>query len=568
MSVDLVITGGTVVDGTGGPSRPADIGIRDGRVVAVGDLPDDARATIDAGGRVVAPGFVDVHTHVDAQVLWDPLLTPSSLHGVTTAIGGNCGFTLSPLDSESTDYLVRMLAVVEGMPLDALRAGVPGDWRSTAEYLDRLDGTLAVNAGFSVGHSALRRVVMGEEATQRTARPDEMAAMVTLLRDGLRAGALGFSSSWGPAHFDADGAPVPSRAADLSELLGLAAVCGEFDGTALEFIPGRVDAFGPTEREVLVKMSTAARRPLNWNVVRIGADTVDDARALVDAVAPARDGGGRVVGLNMPIPSRARFSFLTGFVLEALPGWGPVMALPVPERLEALRDPAVRARLAATRPEHAGLREIAEFSNRVIAEVFDPALAHLAGRPVADLADEHGVTPLEALLDVACADGLRTTFTRPPSEPSSDDWAAMVAVWREGGMVIGGSDAGAHLDFTAYFDYPVWVLEHGVRRHGALSVEEAVHLMTAVPAALYGLRDRGVLRVGAAADVVVFDPETVASGPLETRFDLPAGAGRLYGEPVGVDAVLVNGTVIVDHGAPVGDARPGTLLRSGRDTGW
>ncbi len=200
--------------------------------------------------------------------------------------------------------------------------------------------------------------------------------------------------------------------------------------------------------------------------------------------------------------------------------------------------------------------------------MFDPALAHLAGRHVADLADEHGTSPFEALLDVVCADGLRTTFTRPPSQPTTADWEAMAALWRDGGIVIGGSDAGAHLDFTAYFDYPVYLLEHAVRTHGVLSVEEAVHLVTAVPAALYGLRDRGVLRVGAAADVVVFDPATVASGPLETRFDLPAGAGRLYGEPVGIDAVLVNGRVIVDHGTPVAGARPGTLLRSGRDTTW
>ncbi len=562
--LDVAIRGGEVIDGTGAARSRADVGIKDGRIVEIGTLSESARTTIDAAGRIVAPGFVDIHTHFDAQVFWDPYLTPSSLHGVTTVLAGNCGFTLAPLDDDAAGYLVPMLSVVEGMPLAALQAGVPADWRSTGEYLDRIDGTLALNAGFSVGHSALRRVVMGAEANERAAIPSEVDRMAAMLREGLAAGALGFSSSWGAAHVDAASRPVPSRLAEFSELRALAAVCADFDGTSLEFIPPRVDAFGEREREVLTGLTAAARQPLNWNIYRVTAGTEAAAREMV-AVTNDDPSRARVVGLTMPIPSRARFSFATGFVLEVLPGWHDVMTLPLRERREALQSRQVRDRLAATAGSDPVLAEIADWSNRVIAEVFDPSLQPFVGRHVDDLATERATTPFDALLDVVCADDLRTLFTRPETFLSAADWRATADVVREGGMVIGGSDAGAHLDFTAYFDYPVYVIEHGVRERGALRLEEAVQMLTSMPARLAGLRDRGLLRAGACADVVVFDEATVASGPMHTRFDLPAGAGRLYSEPAGIDCVLVNGQPVVSAGQLTG-ATPGVLLRSGRDT--
>jgi N-acyl-D-aspartate/D-glutamate deacylase len=563
--LDVAVRGGAVVDGTGAPRRRADVGIADGRVVAIGEV-GQAHRTIDADGLVVAPGFCDVHTHFDAQAFWDGALTPSPFHGVTSAMAGNCGFTLAPLDDTAADYLVRMLAVVEGMPLDALRAGVPMDWTTTAGYLDRLEGRLAINAGFMVGHSALRRVVMGPAATERNATEDEVAAMAKLLRDGLEAGGMGFSSSWGAAHKDGDGANVPSRHADASELLALAAVCRTVDGTSLEFIPPRTDQFDEVQRELLVGMSAAAGRSLNWNVMRVTSGSEEATRRQLDVGAYARANGADVVALHMPIPSRARFSFGTGFVLDVLPGWQEIMNLPIKERVVALRHPDVRRRLAAGAEAAVGpLREIAEWDKRVITETFTPEARPYQGRRVADIAREEGKDPFDALLDVACADELATTFSRLPSFPSVDDWRAAVDVWRDAGAIIGASDAGAHLDFTAYFDYPVYVIEHAVREHGLLPLEEAVHLMTDVPARLYGMRDRGRLAEGAWADVVVFDEATVASGEMSTRFDLPAGAGRLYGEPVGVHQVLVNGDVVVSEGA-LTDARPGRVLRSGRDT--
>jgi N-acyl-D-aspartate/D-glutamate deacylase len=562
---DSAIRGGTLVDGTGAPRRRADVGITDGRITAIGEV-GPAALEIDATDRIVGPGFVDVHSHFDAQVFWDPTLSPSSLHGITTTFAGNCGFTLAPLDDHAIDYLVRMLAVVEGMPLDALQAGVPGDWRSTADFLDRIDGTLSVNAGFMVGHSALRRVAMGADATQRTATADELDHMVALLRAGLAAGGIGFSSSWGAAHFDGDGRPVPSCFADRDELVALARVCGEFAGTSLEFLPARVDRFDDEQLDLVTSMSAAAGRPLNWNVIRILETNADEVAEVLRPGSHARAQGAKIVALNMPIPSRARFSFKTGFVLDALPEFGAVLSLPLDERRRALADPEVRNRLRAGAARTNGpLAEIAQWGNRIISETFTAAARPYEGRLVADIARDEGKDELDALLDVVVADELATKFTRPTTEPTHGDWVASVDAWRDGRAMIGASDAGAHLDFTAYFDYPVYVIEKAVRGHGVLTLEEAVHLMTEVPARLYGLRDRGRVQLGAHADLVVFDESTIGSGALGTRFDLPAGAGRLYAEPTGIDRVVVNGTTIVLDGV-VTDARPGTLLRSGRDT--
>jgi N-acyl-D-aspartate/D-glutamate deacylase len=481
-------------------------------------------------------------------------------------MAGNCGFTLTPMTPDAADYLVRMLAVVEGMPLSALRAGVPLDWTNTGEYLDQLEGRLAINAGFLVGHSAMRRVVMGSAATQRYATPDEVAAMARLLRDGLEAGGIGFSSSWGRAHLDGDGAPVPSRSADVAELIALASVAKEFEGTSIEFLPPMVDSFTPEIVDLLTAMSVAASSPLNWNVMRVTSGTTAEGAALLEAGAEARRRGGAVVALTMPIPSRARFSFGTGFVLEMLPGWGPVMALPHADKKVALTDPETRRRLRdGARSARGSLGEIGRWDSRLISQTFAPELKDYQGRAVTDIARAEGKEPLDALLDIAVADDLRTTFTRQQPEPSREDWEAAVAVWRDTNAVIGASDAGAHLDFTAYFDYPVYVLERAVRQHQVLGLEEAVHLTTEVPASLYGVRDRGRVAQGNWADLVVFDEATVGSGELETRFDLPGGAGRLYAEPTGVHHVVVNGDVIVGDGM-LTDQRPGRILRSGRDT--
>src|SRR2546422_4154118 len=265
--LDVVIRGADVVDGTGAPKRRADVGITDGVIVDVGRIGEAAHRTVDADGLVLAPGFVDVHTHFDAQVFWDPYLTPSCFHGMTTIVGGNWGFSGAPLVPEHGAYLMSMLARVEGMPLDTLQQGVPWDWTSMASYLDRLEGTLGVNAGFMVGHSAVRRAVMGEDSVRREATEAELQAMGALLGESLAAGGLGLSSSWATTHVDADGEPVPSRHGNLDELLALCSVVSEHPGTTLEFIPVAGGPAEPVITDVIARMSLAANPPLNSDVL-------------------------------------------------------------------------------------------------------------------------------------------------------------------------------------------------------------------------------------------------------------------------------------------------------------
>src|SRR3984885_5613573 len=347
--LDVIIRGGDVVDGTGTPRRRADVGVLDGNIVEVGGVPDEAVSVIDATGMVVTPGFVDVHTHFDAQVFWDSALTPSPFHGVTTALAGNCGFTIAPLSTDPADgeYLMRMLARVEGMPLEALREGVPWSWTSTEQYLGSIDGNLGINAGFMVGHSAIRRVVMGADANRREAPPDEVAGMGRLLHDSLEAGGIGLSSSWARTHNDADGHMVPSRYAERGEILRLCAVLRDYEGTSLEFIPMNGPSFEPWAVELMADMSAAARRQLNWNVMTVSAANIVQCREKLKAGDHAAEKGVKVVALTVPMSFGARLNFASGFVFDAMPDWEGAMALPLAEKLAVFRDPEGRARLNA-----------------------------------------------------------------------------------------------------------------------------------------------------------------------------------------------------------------------------
>ncbi len=564
---DVIIRGGEVVDGTGAPRRRADVGIRDGRIVEIGIIDADASRVIDATGKVVAPGFVDVHTHYDAQVFWDSALTPSPQHGVTTVLAGNCGFTIAPLSDDPSDgeYLMRMLARVEGMPLESLQTGVPWSWKSTAEYLDTIEGNLGVNAGFMVGHSAIRRVVMGAAANQRAATADELAAMSKLLHDGLDAGGMGFSSSWARTHNDGDRAMVPSRHATREELLEFCRVVGEHAGTSLEFIP-MVGPFEPWAVELMADMSATAKRPLNWNLLAVNAKNADEAPGKLAAGDLARERGGKVVALTVPVSVPLRISFAAGFTLDAMKGWEELMLAPMERKLEVFSDPEQRAALneLAQAPDNP-MRGLANWSTKHIFDVVAEENRKYIGHTVGEIAAAEGEDPWDTLCRIALADGLRTSFGINPGPDSREDWLARRDVWRDSRAIMGASDAGAHLDMLATFNYATLVLADAVRTHGVISLEEAIHRMTDVPARLYGLIDRGRIEAGWHADVIVIDPDTVGSDPIEMQYDLPGGAGRLYADSRGVEHVLVNGRAIIAEGKLTAD-RPGTLLRSGTHT--
>lgn len=571
--LDIKIIGGTVIDGTGAASTRADVGVTDGRIVAVGDVPDDARRVIDATDLVVAPGFIDLHTHYDAQAFWDGTLSPSPLHGVTTVMAGNCGFSIAPLTgvdggevrADDADYLMRMLARVEGMPLESLQQGVPWNWGTSAEYFDMLDGTLMPNAGFMVGHSALRRVVMHDDASERAATADEIAQMATLLRRGLAAGGMGFTSTWSTSHNDHRGRPVPSRAATKDELLALCSVVSEFPGTQLEFIPA-VGQFSDDTFRLMGAMSAAANRPLNWNLLQVYAQNWDLVQHQLAGFDIAAAEGGRVLALTLPDTFRLRLNFTSGFILDILHGWDTLMALPVDEKIRQLRDPGCRAEWNRLAQSTEGTqRAIANWAGYWVLETFSDEWKPYEGRIIGEIARELGREAWDVLVDIVLADGLRTVIANQDRGQDDATWSRRVEVWRDHRAVVGASDAGAHLDMIDSFAYSTILLARAVRERELLPMEEAVHYLTGAPAALYGLHERGRIAVGLCADLQVFDPSTIGPGPVAMKFDLPGGAGRVYGEAIGVHHVMVNGVPCVEQGELL-SARPGKLLRSGADT--
>jgi N-acyl-D-aspartate/D-glutamate deacylase len=541
--LDVLIKGGTIVDGSGQPAR---------------------NQTIDAKGRVVSPGFIDVHTHYDAQAFWDGTLSPSPYHGVTTVVAGNCGFSIAPLSPEAGPYLMKMLSRVEGMPLESLEKGVPWDWRTFGEYLDKLENKLSVNAGFMVGHSAIRRTVMGERAVGHAATPEELAKMVKVLRESLASGGLGFSSTISSTHNDFDGNPVPSRHATKDEMLTLARQCRDFEGTTIEFLPGV--GWGEAEANYMADLSLAANRPVNWNVLVPNSQNPGHADEQLKATDIARARGAEVYALTVPQPMTIRINLHAGFVFDALHNWSRLFRMPIEERIALLSDPAARKQLDEdARKPGTPMAMLARWEAFTVDQVQSPKLKKFKGRLIGEIAQELGKAPFDTLLDIAIEDGLLTYFMPPVMGTDDETWAMRGKLWKDDRTIIGASDAGAHLDMIDTFAFSSQVLGEGVRKRKLISLEEAIRQLTDVPAKLYGFKERGRLEVGWRADVVVFDPETIGLGETYTKFDLPAGAGRLYADAKGVDHVFANGVEIVSHGKDTG-ARPGTILRSGRDT--
>ena len=570
--LDHVIKGATVVDGTGAPAFTADVGIRDGRIAVIGrGVAGEARSSEDASGLVLAPGFVDPHTHYDAQLFWDPYATPSLNHGVTTVAAGNCGFTLAPLNParpDDADYTRRMMSKVEGMSLVALEEGAPWSWHSFGEYLDALEGRTAVNAGFMVGHCALRRYVMGPDAIGGQPSEEQLAQMLRLFHEAMDAGAWGFSTTQSSTHSDGDGKPVASRHALPAELLALSRAVGEHEGTQIEaIVAGCLDQFSDAEIELFVEMSAAAGRPLNWNVLTIDSSVPERVPRQLFASEQARKAGGRVVALTMPILTPMNMSLGTFCALNLIPGWGPVLALPVPERIERLRDPDVQKELLRhSQSKEAGVfRRLTNFGRYVIGDTYSETNRGLSGRVVEDIAAERGQEPFAALVEICAADSLRTVLWPMPTDNDPASWAMRAEAWQHEDVLLGGSDAGAHLDRMCGAPYTTRFIGDCLRGRRLTSLEQAVKMLTDDPARLFGLRERGRIEEGFHADLVLFDPERIAAGTATLVHDLPGDSPRLDSKAIGIRAVWVNGVEAIRDDVVSGSV-PGRVLRSGRDT--
>jgi N-acyl-D-amino-acid deacylase len=551
---DLVIRGGTVIDGTGAPGRRADVAIDGDRVADVGeDL--KGRRELDAGGRVVAPGFIDIHTHYDAQVFWDPALTPSSWHGVTTVVAGNCGFSIAPCRAEHRSLIGRTLQHVEDMSLATLEAGIPWDFESFPEYLDAVERRgVGLNFTAYVGHTAVRLYVMGDEGYEREEpTDDELARMAGVVRDSVAAGAAGFATSSAPTHSGDGGRPVPSRLAGLAELEALLRPLGDLGRGVAELTPGE-----RIRHADVYELQKRVRRPFTWTAL-LTVRGSPFATRMAALNADERADGADVWPQVTCRPLTFQMTLAEPFTFNTVPAFRALMDRPEAERLAAYRDPAWRR--AAQDELTTGRVFRPQWDTVTIAESRDHP--ELEGRSVAALARERGVEPLDALLELAVAENLST---RVRAVLANDDEDMIASLLRQEGMLIGLSDAGAHVGQLCDACLPTDLLGNWVRERPVLTLEAAVHKLTGEPAAVFGFTDRGVLEPGRAADVTVFDPDTVAPGKLRRVRDFPADGERLVADsPVGVAHVLVNGTPIRVDGEPVPDglaARPGRVLRS------
>ena len=556
--LDLVLRGGLICDGSGGPGRDADVAIEAGRVVAVGRAGGAARRTLDVGGLIVAPGFVDVHTHYDAQVTWDRLCTPSCWHGVTSVVIGNCGFALAPCRPRDRERLLRMLEHVEGMPFESLRAGVAWEWESFAEYVHALRARpLGVNVGALLGHSALRSYVMGDDAYTRAARTDEVAAMAALVREGMDAGALGLATSRSPAHVGEGGRPVPSRQAPRAEVDALVGAMAASGRGLLEITP---ETFPVSADELawLQGLARASRRPVSFSAIL----DVPDRHGVWEPVwAQLRDGlaaGAAVYPQVSCRPMRFDFDLATGCAsLDALPCWRRWRAASShAARLALLADADFRAAVKAEALGRAEAPSSRRWGEVVLEEASRPQHAPFVGRTLAEIAAARGGDAIDALLALSAADDLRARFSMLLVNYDEEHVGALL---RQPESLIALSDAGAHVSVLCDAGYATHLLGHWVRERGLFGWEEAVRRLSAMPAAIYGIADRGLLAPGRVADVVCFDPSRVAACAPEKVRDFPGGAARWVVRAEGVEHVFVRGEELMAHGEWTG-AYPGAVL--------
>jgi N-acyl-D-amino-acid deacylase len=556
MEHDIVIRGGTVIDGTGAPGRVADVAVRGDRIAEVGEGLR-GRRELDATGQVVAPGFVDIHTHYDAQVFWDPHLTPSAFHGVTTVVAGNCGFSIAPTRPDGVGILARTLQHVEDMSFDTLAAGVPWDeFESFPEYLAAVERRgVSLNYGCYVGHTATRLYVLGADAAyERAATDAELAEMQAVVAEAMAAGAMGFASSASPTHNGDQGRPVPSRVGDLQELRTLLQPLRESGTGVVALLPG-----GVFKNPEVFALQREIGRPFTWTAL-LTVKGFPYHEKVIEEHDAARAEGVEVWPQVSCRPLVFQMNLAEPFTLNMRPSFAALMGRSTAERLAAYRDPSWRA---ATWEEVSGAGGMLPVNWAAISVAESGSRPDLIGRKVVDLAEERGCTPLDVVLDVSLEDDLATRFW---SVLANDDPEAIEWLLPRDGVLLGLADSGAHVSQLCDACFATDLLGNWVRDKEVMPLERAIHKLTAEPAGVYGLADRGVLEAGRAADVVVFDPDTVAPGPLRRVRDFPADGERLTADaPVGMTHTLVNGIPIRVDGEMDGDAldrRPGVVLRS------
>jgi N-acyl-D-amino-acid deacylase len=549
---DVVVTGGLIVDGTGQKAFGGDVAIEDGRVVAVGEVTGEARRTIDADGQVVAPGFIDAHTHYDAQLLWDPTANPSTAHGITTILMGNCGYTLAPVRSQDQDYLMGLFAAAEEVPKLALQTYAPFEWETFADYLSWLEGRVGVNVVTQVGHSAVRRYVMGEAALEHAATEHEIADMVRIVEAAMDAGAAGISSSQAPHQLGEFGEHIPSFFADAAETGALAETVRRKGARLLSINPAtKRDGLTDEDRAFLVELAEISKAIVSWNDFGMGTPNGESVLEFMEAQLQR---GNQIYAIARCQRPETRFTLKKlSALFAAYEPWPAYSKLDKDGKIAALGDPDWRARLGQ-------FWDRAKFMvNASVEKAVSPATAPLEGRLLVDIAKERGASPADVMFDVAREDELETFFRI--SGPVNVDESPLERILKSPATLVGISDGGAHLQTFAGGDYTSYFLEHWVREKRSFTLEEGVAALSSRVADFLGLEDRGTLEAGKAADVVIFDPETVGPLALQTLDDIPGGGTRMTKNARGISWVIVNGEPVVEDGAST-DIVPGQVLRT------
>ncbi|HEY6821029.1 MAG TPA: amidohydrolase family protein [Burkholderiales bacterium] len=551
---DLLIRNALLLDGEGSPPRHGDLAVSGGRIREIGKIGGaPATETIDADGLALMPGIIDNHTHYDAQITWDPAVTPSSALGVTTALIGNCGFTIAPCRPADREIVMRNLTQVEGMSLEVLRRGIRWDFETVPQYLDALERRgCAINIAAFVGHSGVRTFVMGEQATKRAATSDEIASMRALVLEGLRAGAVGFATSTSPAHNGEGGVPMPSRLADDAEMRSLAGALGDAGRGVFMLTKG-----GHTSIPFLETLAAQSGRPIVIAALLHNSTNPQAVFADLEAIRAAEERGRKLVGAVSCCPLSMDFTLRSPYTFEGLDSWSPALGKKGDALKAVLADSAFRAGIRAEIAKPAHFRLFNGEWDKV--HVVESSHADLEQRSIAELAAAAGKDALDFMLDLALAENLETVFS---ALLLNSDEHAVGRMLRHPSSLVSLSDAGAHLTFFNDAGFGLHLLGHWVRKLGVLSLAEAARRLTGHPATIFGIKERGALKAGYHADLLLFDPASVDRGPKRRAFDLPGGHPRLTTDAVGVQGVWVNGVRIVGRDGAMAEQRlPGRLLR-------